>query len=82
MSHAVRMHNKGRTIEEIAAAFGLRPAVVRVYLEKRPGWPGKLMSPGQGRRASTINDDGEEEQRSFVKRAVPSLPKLRFMGEA
>ena len=81
MSHAVRMHNKGRTPEEIGEALGVHPGIVKGYLMQRPGWPGKLLGLSRARRASKIDEDREERQ-GYVKRAVPSLPKLRFMGEA
>ena len=80
MSHAVRMHNKGRTVAEIGEALGVHPGIVKGYLQQRPGWPGKLLGPSRAPRASKIDDDGEERQ-GYVKRATPSLPRLRFMGE-
>lgn len=80
MSHAVRLHNQGRTTAEIGAALGVHPGIVKGYLQQRPGWPGKLGGLSRAPRASTIDEDGEERQ-GYVKRAVPSLPKLRFMGD-
>lgn len=81
MSHAVRMHNQGRTVDDIGKALGVHPGIVKGYLQQRPGWPGKLAGLSRAQRASKIDEDGEERQ-GYVKRAVPSLPKLRFMGEA
>lgn len=75
-SHVVRMHNAGVDPEEIAERVGEHPSVVKAFLRRRPGWPGKIISPTRAPRVQT-----PEGARVNTERRVPSLPKLRFMGE-
>lgn len=79
-AHCVRMHNTGKTPDEIGDRLGVHPTEVLAFLRRRPGWPGNIKTPKRAPRANMRDEDGVERQVT-VKRAQPSLPKLRFMGE-
>lgn len=78
--NATRLHNEGWGLSHIAKTIRAPEAIVLAYLERRQGYPGQILSRRQPPRAKVIDDGGTERQAEVIRR-VPSLPKLRFMGE-
>lgn len=70
-SHAVRMYNSGRTIEQIAARMTVPKEHIERYLETRDGYPNKIISSKHVEKARDAMGRTKPSRYVGVSRDVP-----------
>lgn len=71
-SAATRMWNAGHSIEQISNKIGVPFAAVEFYLERRMGFPGKII-------ANLGYLSTKPAWQNGTSRPAPSLPHLKFL---